>query len=154
MYAVKSAGLLGLLFGGAQLCSAQTFVTLPTAPIVTVPTGGPIVPVLPTAIITVPGGPACTSVVNGVTKGPSCYVYTKTVTKAIGTPPTNLACPAYIAITTKNVPCADDCCKTTKTRTVTKTVSLSGCVVPTETVIRTTDCKATPTVTPILTLVN
>jgi hypothetical protein len=181
MYAIKSAGLLGLLLGGAQLCAAApadegvTFVTIPTA-VITAPTGGPMVPQLPTNVITAPGTPACTSVVNGVTKAPSCYVFTKTVTKgefpplpfltftlafrraslthptATGKAPTDLACPMYIAVTTKNVPCADSCCKTTRTRTTTKTVNAASCIIPTETVIRTTGCKtATP---PILTLVN
>ncbi|KAK0641317.1 hypothetical protein B0T16DRAFT_213622 [Cercophora newfieldiana] len=114
--------------------------------VLTVPGGGAIVPA-PTAIITVPGAPVCTAA--------SCYTYTKTITKRTTAVPTNVMCPLLIHITTKDVPCADACCATTKTRTVTKTISGSGCVVPTETVIRTTGCKAGPVIgtpTAILTL--
>jgi len=48
------------------------------------------------------------------------------------------------------------CCPTTKTKTVTQTGCAIGCVVPTQTVYRTTGCKtsATPTKTPVLTLIG
>ncbi|KAK0715191.1 hypothetical protein B0H67DRAFT_644972 [Lasiosphaeris hirsuta] len=146
----------------------------PTA-VLTVP-GSPAVPQWPTGFLTkgkdtpvfptwVPrAAPAipksCTSVVRGQSKGPSCYTATATVTKSSCATlkcaePTNIMCPAYIKLETRNVPCANSCCPTTKTKTVTKACATcsTGCVIPTQTVTQTTGCGVNPTLVPLPTAV-
>ncbi|KAK3353263.1 hypothetical protein B0T25DRAFT_518368 [Lasiosphaeria hispida] len=182
---------------------------LPTNVIVVPGSGSGGNPALPTAFLTVPGGPAapqwpsvfltkgknnpvfptwvpraaipesCNSVVRGKPKGPSCYTATATTTKCKLNPaplsrcrplmlnvtascpklkcaaPTNIMCPAYIKLETLEVPCANDCCPNTKTKTVTKACSTcaTGCVIPTQTVTQTTGCGVNPTLVPLPTAV-
>ena len=149
MYTIKSAGLLAFLLGSVQLCSAVPAVVDLNGVEATNP-GITWAPIVTTT------AKACTSVVAGVTKKPSCYTHTQTISRKPCPTAAGLMCPAYIKITTKDVPCANSCCPTTKTKTVTQTGCATGCVVPTQTVIRTTGCKtsATPTKTPVLTLIG
>lgn len=156
MYAVKSvAGLLALFLGGAQLCAAapapapqDSNVILPVVtddiPIATLP-----IATFPVGTLTLPGGggPVCTA---------KCYTHTttKTVTKKTCAAPTNVMCPLYIMMTTKNVPCANpECCPRTPTVTKTKTICPTGCVIPTSTVLYTTGCLPVLTLAPQPTVV-
>ncbi|KAK4177107.1 hypothetical protein QBC36DRAFT_372557 [Triangularia setosa] len=121
--------------------------------------GGPVLTLNPGAptitaslpIITVPGGPSKPTVCSAK---PSCYTHTTTTTpKACATrcpvPKEPIACPAYIKIETKAVPCHDDCCPKTSTQTVTARCPecVTGCVIPTITETVTTGCL--PTKTPV-----
>ncbi|KAK1836813.1 hypothetical protein QBC39DRAFT_367019 [Podospora conica] len=75
---------------------------------------------------------------------PKCYTHTVRAPPKTGCPaPTDVMCPMYIKVTSVKVPCATDCCPTTKTATVTASCT-KGCQVPTETVTVQTGCKATP----------
>ncbi|KAK4227189.1 hypothetical protein QBC38DRAFT_478545 [Podospora fimiseda] len=87
----------------------------------------------------------------------SCYTATTTVTRSSCTrtkcpvPTKPIACPAVIHVTTIEVPCHNDSCPKTTTKTATAKCPgcTTGCVIPTHTETVTTGC---PTKPPTLTL--
>ncbi|KAK0726333.1 hypothetical protein B0T21DRAFT_350480 [Apiosordaria backusii] len=124
---------------------------IPAAPVLTLNPGAPPAITASLPVITLPGGPSKPTICSAK---PSCYTHTTTTTpKACATkcpePEKPIACPAYIKIVTKEVPCHDDCCPKTSTETVTARCPkcVTGCVIPTITETVTTGCL--PTKTPV-----
>ncbi|KAK3984719.1 hypothetical protein QBC44DRAFT_362910 [Cladorrhinum sp. PSN332] len=127
---------LNLLFGACSAAPAPQQEFYSDLPILTVP-------------IPFPGRP--------ITASTTCYTASTTVTpescsKTKCPVPTNpIACPAVIRVTTIEVPCHNDSCPKTTTKTATAKCPgcKTGCVIPTWTETVTTGC---PTKPPTLTL--
>ncbi|KAK4199214.1 hypothetical protein QBC40DRAFT_307704 [Triangularia verruculosa] len=115
-----------------------------------IPTGGAGSPTFTASlpVITPPKPTVCSA-------KPSCYTHTTTTTpraclaRVCPEPKDPIACPAYVKIVTKEVPCHNDCCPKTPTVTATATCPpcTTGCVIPTITETVTTGCLPTKTPT-------